>query len=95
MDLVQVNVVRAQVPAANSNIRFHRLFGTGHTLGCYHKPVTDTVQSIAYVLLTDGVTTGCINIIHTLLHQETKQGFCFLCTGLLNGNTTETHPGDL
>ena len=95
VNLVQVNVVGAQVFQTDVNVCGHGFLGAGHALGGQHKLVPDALQTVANVLFADGIAPGSVDIVHSGRHQLLQQLLRTLCIDALNGNAAKTHGGNL
>ena len=95
VDLIQVDVVGAQIFKAGLDVRCRAFFGAIICLGSDHELVPDALQGIAQVFLADGVSPGGVDKIHACLQKLTDHNFCAFCVDLLNGNAAKAHAGDL
>ena len=94
MDLVEVDVIGAQILKAYVNVRSHGFLGAGHALGGDDEMLSDALQGIAQVFFTDGVATGSVDEVHTGILQLVHQGLGALGIDLLDGDTAEADAGD-
>ena len=90
MDLVQIDIIGAQILKGGFNVCGHSFLGAGHALGCDHKFVTNALQTVTQILLADGIATGSIDIVHTGIQKLQHQFLGSLCVNTLNGNSTKS-----
>ena len=65
VNLIQVDIIGAQIVQADLHILFHASLVTGHGFGGQDEVTTDTFQGISQVFLTDSVATGGVDKIDT------------------------------
>ena len=92
MNLIQIDIIRAQIMQAGFNILRHRFLCAGHGLGRQHKFFAQAAfQRFAQKRLADRVAARGIDIIHAALrkplHQFPRDGRVHL----LNRNAAEAH----
>ena len=94
VNLIEVNVIRAQILKALVDVRRHGLLGPGHGFAGQHEVLPDALQGVAQVFLTDGIGPGGVDKIYPgipkLMHQLLRP----LRVNALNGDAAEAHPGD-
>ena len=94
VDLVEVNIVRAEVTQARFNVRRHGLGGAGHALGGEDEMLPDALQTVAQVFLADGVAPGGVDVIDAGVLQKVHQLPGALPVDALDGNAAEAHAGN-
>ena len=94
VNLIEVNVIRAQIFKALIDVRRHGLLRPGHGFAGQHEVLPDALQGVAQVFLADGIGPGSVDKIHPgipkLMHQLLRP----FRVNALNGNAAEAHPGD-
>ena len=95
VDLIQVNIVRAQIFQALFNVRRHGVPGAGHALGGNHKLLPDALKGVAQIFLTDGVSPGGVDEVHPGIPQFVDQRLRPFRVNALDGNAAKAHTGDL
>ena len=93
--LIKVDIVCAEISKTCLNIRCHCFFCSGHGFGRKHKFITDSLQTISDVLLTDGISSCRINIVDSHLHHLVKQFSGAFLVNLLDRNSSKSHTRDL
>ena len=94
VNLVQVNIVGAEIFQADVNVLRHGLRRAGHTLCGKHKMLPDALQSDPQVFLADGIAPGSINVIDAVFQQLVHKGFGSLRVDALDGDSPKAHAGD-
>ena len=94
MNLVQVNIVGAEVFQADINILRHGLRRAGHALGGKDEMFPDALQAGAQVFLADGIAPGSIDVIDAVFQQLVHNRFRSLRVNALDGDSPKAHAGD-
>ena len=94
VELVQVDVVRAEIVQAGFQVLLHGLLRQPTALGGQDKLVPDALQAVADVLFADGIAPGGIDVVDARLQQPVHKRFGALRVNALNGDAPKTQPGD-
>ena len=94
VNLVQVNIVGAEIFQADVNVLCHGLRRAGHALCGKHKMLPDSLQADPQVFLADGIAPGSIDVIDAVFQQLVHKGFGSLRVNALDGDSPKTHAGD-
>ena len=95
VDLIQVDVIGAQVLQTGFDIRSHTGLVPGHTLGSDDEMLPDALQSFTQIAFADGVTTGGVDVVDAGVLQLVHQHFGAGSVDALDGNAAEAHAGNL
>ena len=94
VNLVQVNIVGAEIFQADVNVLRHGLRRAGHTLCGKHKMLPDALQTDPQVFLADGIAPGSIDVVDAVFQQLVHKRFRPLRVNALDGNSPKAHAGD-
>ena len=94
VELVEVDVVRAEIAQAGFHVLLHGLLRQPTALGGQDKLVPDALQAVADVFLADGIAPGGIDVVDARLQQPVHERFGALRVNALNGDAPKAQPGD-
>ena len=89
VNLIKVDVIRAEIIKAYVNILRHRILRARHTLCSENEFIADAFKRISEIFLADRISARGIDIVHAFTNKLADQLPCALGIDLLDRNASK------